>query len=126
MDYNDIHLLHNNSWSFQDSKNYDWCIGRKAFLLTQWDEDTKIINLRNYGIITEITPDYITMQSGKYKNFNNLLRNVFYTHDNIRKFYLKTTYENIRQKVKKINQITDHNEKRAHHILLLNENFITL
>ena len=115
-------------WTYQSQKNYEWCIGKKAFLCTQWDKGSSKVNLSNYGTITDVTPDYITMQSGKYKNFKNLQRYVCYSHDNIYKFYLKTSGKSIRKMVKDVNKnnsiITQ--EKQNLHKSLIQDNFITL
>jgi len=115
-------------WTYQSQKNYEWCIGKKAFLCTQWDKHKSKVNLFNYGTITDITPQYITMQSGRYKNYNNLKRNVCFGHDNIYKLYLKTSGKSIRKTVKEINKIVCINidEKRFLHKSLIQENFITL
>ena len=112
-------------WIYNSEKDYNMFIGKKALIYTQWDKKGDKINTNNYGVITDITSDYVMMRSGKYNNFNNLARHVCYGHENIEKIYMKIKKENIRKRVKEIDN-NDIKNKNKLYIKLIKENFVTL
>lgn len=114
-------------WSFKDDKSYDWYIGKDAYICTVWDDENKI-NIRNYGKITFITDSFISFQSGKVRNHNNLPRNCFYSHAEIKFVYIrKQNSVDIKKKYAEIKK-TDLKKEDLNvlHNNLIIDNFISI
>ena len=114
------------TWSYNEEKNYNWCIGEKVYIKTIWDDN--YINIKNYGIVVEINHHYVSLIAGKHKNYDNIPRMLHYTHKEINNIFVKCKTINIKRIYKEIkkNEDTDIDKKNELLRNLLKDNFFTI
>ena len=51
---------------YNENKSYEFYIGRKAYIMTKWDNSNEL-NILNYGKLQFINKDFVTMDCGTHK-----------------------------------------------------------
>ena len=107
-------------------RNYDLYLGKRVYLCTKWD-DPAMINLKNYGKVVDITDTYICINTGYRKDYIQLPRIIYYSHDEIKFVFLKI-YDNvsIKSSYKNIQQYDFIEDRNKQHQQLIKNNFRTI
>ena len=79
-------------WIYNENKSYEFYIGRKAYIMTKWDNSNEL-NILNYGKLQFINKDFVTVDCGthKYKQFNNLKKTLTYSNNEIQCIFVKVS-----------------------------------
>lgn len=119
-------ILERKSWVYNPYRNYDLYLGKRVYLCTKWD-DPAMINLKNYGKVIDITDTYICINTGYRKDYIQLPRIVYYSHDEIKFVFLKI-YDNvsIKSSYKNIQQYDFIEDRNRQHQQLIKNNFRTI
>ena len=119
-------ILETTCWVYNPSRNYDMYLGKKVYLCTKWDHP-EMINLKNYGTVVDITDTYICINTGFWRNYIQLPRIIYYSHEEIKFVFLKI-YDNVSIKCsyKNIKQYDFIEDRNKQHKQLIKNNFRTI
>lgn len=119
-------ILERKSWVYNPYRNYDLYLGKQVYLCTKWDDPT-MINLKNYGKVVDITDTYICINTGYRKNYIQLPRIIYYSHEEVNYLFLKI-YDNvsIKKSYRNIKQYDSEEDRSKLHQELMKSNFRTI